>query len=481
MSAASTSAKTPALMSPTLPLPRSSAGHPSRRTQPGSSVVKSRRARNAPSAAVPMRLCPQAWPTPGSASYSPRIATVGFPVPNSAANAVSSPPAPRVTAAPSASSAAVSSCAAYLSSNASSGRSWMRSARSSSVLPRASTCSLTRFLSAAASIGLPRLARGLRPRRQDELRGDERGHHKEAGQQAEPVDRAQPEQRGHDRAHPRGPAQRVRAPRSRRAPPRAAWGALLPGERPGSRGHAERDDHHAERPGLLRVTREHDREHDEQACEDEQTWSAHLLRLVRDVERQDALLAARRDRHLRQSLDRPGRARERALGLVELLRGVVQVLAELIVQLDESLELAADLRDALLEIARALLHRETAQSERDDLEVREQRVGGRRDDVVLGAVREQVRLVGRGVVDRELVIDRLRRQIHEREIDGPVLGGYVALHRVDVTSHLLQERSAAHAPIGLVTRGRDLRVALRGELAVDRHDARAVADDRVHP
>ena len=38
-----------------------------------------------------MMLCPQAWPMPGSASYSQRKATRGPSVPARAANAVSTP------------------------------------------------------------------------------------------------------------------------------------------------------------------------------------------------------------------------------------------------------------------------------------------------------------------------------------------------------------------------------------------------------
>src|SRR5258706_6509803 len=375
ISAASTPAKSPARIRKPLPLPRSSAGQPKRRTRPGRSFPRSRRARNAPRAAVPMRLCPQAWPTPGSASYSPRMAMSGRPAPSSLTNAVSRPPAPRVTVAPSVSSASVSSFAAFFSSNASSGRSWMRSARSSSVLPRASTRSLTRFLSAATSIGVARLARGHGPRRQDELSDHERREDEDRSQRGEAVDRAQPEQRGNDRAALERPAQGIGAARSRGAPSVTRWARpLLPGECARSRRDRERHDEQRDRPRLFRIARKHDEDGHDKAYDDEQPGPAHLLRLGGDVERQHALLTARGERHLREPLDRARGARQCALGLVELLRGVIEVPAKLIVELDEALELTAHLPDALLQITGALLHREAAQAERHDLQVGHQGV-----------------------------------------------------------------------------------------------------------
>src|SRR6185503_8345000 len=200
MSATSTSENTPARISLTLPLPRSSAGHPTTRTRPRRSGARSRSARNARLAAVPMRLCPQAWPTPGSASYSPRIATTGAPAPNSAANSVSTPPAPRVTEAPSPINCSASALDANRSSYASSGRSWMRRASSSSAPARASTRSATRALSSAVSIGEARLARSPAGTRREDGLGDEETRHDEtAGDHREPVDDTQEQQQAHDR------------------------------------------------------------------------------------------------------------------------------------------------------------------------------------------------------------------------------------------------------------------------------------------
>src|SRR5207244_5775179 len=89
---------------------------------------------------------------------------------------------------------------------------------------------------------------------------------------------------------------------------------------------------------------------------------------------------------------------------VELVRRVLQMATELVVQLDEALELAADLGDALLKLPRALLHREAAHRERDHLEIPQERVRRGRDDVALGAVRVEVDL-GLGILADQLVID----------------------------------------------------------------------------
>src|SRR5207248_3494439 len=119
-------------------------------------------------------------------------------------------------------------------------------------------------------------------------------------------------------------------------------------------------------------------------------WSA--LRLSFDPQRERHLLSTGGDRGLGQRLDRAGRARKRAVGLIELLRRVVKMPAELIVQLDETLELAAYSGDPLLQLARALLHRQTAHTERDDLQVREQGVRRRRYHMTPGAIRREIRL-----------------------------------------------------------------------------------------
>ena len=60
---------------------------PGRRASSASAAA----ARPAPRPAVAMTLCPQAWPMPGSASYSHSTAIVGTGRAGPAANAVSSP------------------------------------------------------------------------------------------------------------------------------------------------------------------------------------------------------------------------------------------------------------------------------------------------------------------------------------------------------------------------------------------------------
>ena len=63
--AASTPSRAPRSPRCTLPPPPSSAGVPRTTTRPPSSSASAAAARPAPSPAVPMMLCPQAWPMPG--------------------------------------------------------------------------------------------------------------------------------------------------------------------------------------------------------------------------------------------------------------------------------------------------------------------------------------------------------------------------------------------------------------------------------
>ena len=75
INAASTPSKAPRRAISSLPPPRSSAGVPRTRTLPGGPFGRLARARPAPTLAVAIRLCPQAWPISGSASYSASSAT----------------------------------------------------------------------------------------------------------------------------------------------------------------------------------------------------------------------------------------------------------------------------------------------------------------------------------------------------------------------------------------------------------------------
>src|SRR3990170_2456404 len=125
----------------TLPPPPSSAGVPSTTTFPGTRPATAARPIPAPSAAVQIKLCPQAWPISGSASYSARNATAG-PVPlpaTSARNAVGRPPIPRWIAKPWLSSVSHSHFEDCTSWNAISGCAWIRLARAVSSSAAAST------------------------------------------------------------------------------------------------------------------------------------------------------------------------------------------------------------------------------------------------------------------------------------------------------------------------------------------------------
>ena len=102
--AASTSLKTPASMSLTLPAPPSSAGVPMTWMRPAKGILPSAAAMAAPAPvpAVAMTLCPQACPILGNASYSAMMAMVGpGPLPSMVARkAVGRPPTPCSTRVP---------------------------------------------------------------------------------------------------------------------------------------------------------------------------------------------------------------------------------------------------------------------------------------------------------------------------------------------------------------------------------------------
>ncbi len=91
-STATESRKTPASMRSILPPPLSSAGVPISSTPTLSSFARSAASRNAPTFDIAMRLCPQACPISGSASYSASRAIAGPAGPTRARKAVSTPP-----------------------------------------------------------------------------------------------------------------------------------------------------------------------------------------------------------------------------------------------------------------------------------------------------------------------------------------------------------------------------------------------------
>ena len=86
--AAWTPAKAPRSSIRIFPPPPSSAGVPSTRTVRPRSSATAARARPAPTAVAAMMLCPQAWPTSGSASYSAQTATTSSPSPERDSSAV---------------------------------------------------------------------------------------------------------------------------------------------------------------------------------------------------------------------------------------------------------------------------------------------------------------------------------------------------------------------------------------------------------
>ena len=112
------------------------------------------RAAPAPAPEVAMTLWPQAWPMPGSASYSHRMATVGpSPVSMVARKAVSTPPTPCSTLKPCLPRNSESHAQALTSLYPSSGFAWICLERASSSSARRSTAcamaSLTELIGAS--------------------------------------------------------------------------------------------------------------------------------------------------------------------------------------------------------------------------------------------------------------------------------------------------------------------------------------------
>src|SRR5581483_2742567 len=130
--AALTPSKAPRSSMRILPPPPSSAGVPMTFTVRPRSSARGARARAAPTAAEAMTLCPQAWPTPGRASYSAQMATVSGPLPEVATNAVGSSQAPSSTVKPASARGSATQRDDCTSSHLISGlscRRWLRSTR----------------------------------------------------------------------------------------------------------------------------------------------------------------------------------------------------------------------------------------------------------------------------------------------------------------------------------------------------------------
>ena len=151
--------------------------------------------------------------------------------------------------------------------------------------------------------------------------------------------------------------------------------------------------------------------------------------------------------------------------------------AELIVQVDESLELAADRADALLQLTRALLHGEPPDPEGDDLQIGEQRVRRRGDHVALRAVRGEVHFAFL-LAQHDVVVHGFRGDVHQGKVDRPIGGRDITRDRVDVTPNLLQERAPLRASL-VASRAGERGPRFVRKLRIDGHDASGVADHRV--
>src|SRR5215204_4101160 len=147
--AACAPSKAPRSSSRILPPPPSSAGVPSTVTRSPASSATRARASPAPAAMAAITLCPQAWPTPGRASYSAHTTMCSGPDPARAANAVGRSPTPRSTSSPPPSSSSHSQAQARSSSNPSSGLAWIPWLRATSSSPARSTRSRAASLTSA--------------------------------------------------------------------------------------------------------------------------------------------------------------------------------------------------------------------------------------------------------------------------------------------------------------------------------------------
>ena len=87
--------------------------------------------------------------------------------------------------------------------------------------------------------------------------------------------------------------------------------------------------------------------------------------------------------------------------------------------------------------------------------------------------------IGTILADERLVEHLLRRDVHEREVDGAVLRRDVSRDRVDMPLHGLKERAPLRLAVGLIGRGREGGEGLHRELRVDRHEAPGEVHDGV--
>ena len=132
--ATSSPAKAPFWSMMILPPPPSSAGQPKTLTVPPSSSRTLRSASPAPTAMAHIRLWPQAWPMPGTASNSPKIPMLGpgLPLSYTPLTLVATPPTPVSTWKPKRRSCSLMAAQAWCSSKLYSGWDQMVSERATS-------------------------------------------------------------------------------------------------------------------------------------------------------------------------------------------------------------------------------------------------------------------------------------------------------------------------------------------------------------
>src|SRR5262249_31107632 len=118
---------------------------------------------------------------------------------------------------------------------------------------------------------------------------------------------------------------------------------------------------------------------------------------------------------------------DRRRGLVVLVPGIGQVLADHIEGIPELIDVAADTSETALDLPRVLLDLKTAQAEHDHLQIGIEAVGRDRNDVPADGVRGGRVLLDVLVLHDDLVIDVLGRNVHQGEVEGALVGQDVAL------------------------------------------------------
>src|SRR5713101_681312 len=172
---------------------------------------------------------------------------------------------------------------------------------------------------------------------------------------------------------------------------------------------------------------------------------------------------------------------QRGARLVVLGAGVRQVTADQVERVPELLEVAAEPREPLLDLLGAPLDLESLQAKHDHLEIRVQAVRRHGDDALGGGVNPRRVLVERFVPRDRLEVDVLRRDVHQGEVVGALVGQDVFLGdlvhpRLDVANESAAPR-LARGILALLDHALEI---LEGELGVDGHHPVPDAHDGVH-